>query len=1011
MEDPEVKNKAGFKPKTVLTESSPKADQPLNTKLTLFPHQLTMLHRVEEIERSFNNEQGYGILADQPGAGKTFVMLAMILNDKRILEEAKQRGKVPKDHYWMNFIVVPHNIYEQWARSIERFSDELTYKRITYQDMIDYETLFDIQTAINRQTLQKVVKTRTYYDIYLIPSTLYHPMVSTMESNIITEKDKKGNEVARYENYEDSQCYRRIIFDEIDTIANLLVHAIPTERTWFMSASFTPSRMGIYQSYFSIDPTTANDFDPTYVCKCDDEYVFKNMRIPEPCKFNMECYNPILDKIVSKIPYFTKDDMKAINAYDYSQLNFQFIKRIPNNEDQLLSYTTKEFEEVYKDAQEKVKYYKENIKKMQEIDEERHDRHDAVYDYVEEIVPTINALGQLIHNFKSNPMMLEMMTELNELLKDDAHKKAREIMQKELKKGGTYISGLVRLMSSKSIHLENTQSYLMERYVDYIMMEKENYPQIRAAKGRQEEIEMEMPQILEMIQKYEKLYKKVHYFMIQVETDYTNIVKELNKFKLIDALFTKYNNIMAQSTVSSEEKEVVIKIMKNMIEYYKKLYMFVQNSYYTFETAGEALATLDSFIKTHQTNRRIISLHEVFEEQARPNRNDFANQSKAFLTALHHYKGLLEKGIPVIKSMLGYVENYDHLKLYVEEYVKYTQVEKHYGEYVKMIKGLTEEHMEKRNQDPALYASAIEEIVYQTTSDKKASDKTSYEVKMEITKLDMIYHIMKVLKEGPKIRVQTQTQTKPQTKESPSISPSPSTSTSTSPIEKKPAKRGRKSKAEKEAEAQAQAETEVDDSLLPSPEAFWKTMKMMIFSDFSSIFKKITPLCDKLDIKYVQLDGGNMKSIENAVRQYKYEDAQILFCDSTLFGCGMNFENTTHVIFTHTPNPETQKQIIGRAQRIGRESVLQVYQLHYPNEEMFTIIKKDTDAHVFHFMTAMKEGPSSDDDSLQPSAPLGANKVEGNKEELLEQEQEQEQEGEGEAEEEEELGETDLSAL
>lgn len=1006
----------GFKPKRLLNEKSLKAQQPEDTKLTLFPHQLTMLHRVEEIEQSFDpHSPGYGILADQPGAGKTFVMLAMILNDKRRLEVEKQKGKAHKDDYRMNFIVVPHNIFEQWAHSIERFSDELTYKKITYQDMIDYETLFDIQTAINRQTLQKIVKSRTYYDIYLIPSTLYHPMVATMEANIITEKDKKGNEINRYENYEDSNKYRRIIFDEIDTIANLLIHAIPTERTWFMSASFTPSRMGIYQSYFSIDASTSQDFDPTYVCKCDDEYVFRNMQIPEPQKFNIECYNPILDKIVSKIPYFTKEDMKAINAYDYSQLNFQFVKRVPNNEDQLLTYATKEFEEVHKDAIEKVKYYKDNIKRMQEIDEERFDRHDAVYDFVDDIIPTIKSLAHVIHSFKSNPMMMEMMTELNELLKDDSQKKSREILQKELRKG-TYISGLTRLIQSKGIHLENTQPYYMERYTDYIMMEKGNYSQLSAKPGSTDDLSTK--ELLDTASKYDKMYKKVHYFMIQVETDYSNFIKEMDKFRLIDALFQKYNMIMDKPNISSEEKETVIKIMKNMIEYYKKLNMLIQNSYYTFETAGEALITLDNFTKTHQTNRRMIALHEVFEEQARPNRQTFAQETKNFLTLFNTYKEKLQAGLPVIKSMLGYVENYDNLKLYVEELMKYTHVEKHYGEYLRMIKGLTEEHMEKRNRDPTTYEPVIREIIQQqmkaestrlgdrrSSASSRESTASTYMVEMEITKLDLIYHLMRLFKEG---QSENHTNSKA-TEEEESSSPTPTLTPS--PTLKK---RGRKSKAELEAQAAAKAQEETtkaqeeakkepmkDDSLqLATPfQGAKRVVKMMIFSDFSSIFKKITPLCDRLDIKYVQLDGGNMRSIENAVRQYKYEDSQILFCDSTLFGCGMNFENTTHVIFTHTPNPETQKQIIGRAQRIGRESVLQVYQLHYPNEEMFNVMKKDTDSHVFHFMTAMKDQTEE----------VPTKEVAEERSERLAQPEEENEENEDDAYD--ELGETDINAL
>ncbi len=666
--------------------------------------------------------------------------------------------------------------------------------------------------------------------------------------------------------------------------------------------------MGIYQSHFSIDDSNASNFDDTYVCKCDNEYVFKNMRIPEPQKYNIECYNPILDKIISKIGYYTKEGMKALNSYDYSKLKFNYVKKIPNNEDQLLSYSKEEFDHTLKDATEKIKYYKENIQKMKAIEEQRYDLHDAVYDMVEGVIPLIKALAHTIYHMK-NIGLTQTMDDLNEVLKDEEHKTAIETMKASLKQG-TYMVGLLKMMKMKHMSLDNTNPYYTERYIEYLMMNKEYY------NGNPEQ------KMIETIQKYSKYMKNFKQFITQVESDYKNFVGLIEKFKLIDALFNKYNSIMEKENIPKEEKETLITIMRNFIEYYKKLSMIMKNSYYTYESAKDMIISNDDFVKLNQSNKRTLYLNEAFEDMGKNNKHDFINQIKLFIQTFNDYKNQLESGLPKVNGMLNYVENYDNLRLYVEEFIKYNQIEKHYAEYVKKYDELTEEYIDKKNKDPLFFENAINEIIHH-----KKIENANYEVNMEITKLDLIHLVLKLLNSNP-----------------------PKKEDSNELQEVVKAKRGRKKKE--------------DTSSSPIVEEDVKmNVKIMIFSDFSSIFKKITPLCDALNIKYVQLDGGNIRSIENAVKAYKFEDTQILFCDSTLFGCGMNFENTTHVIFTHTPNPEMQSQIIGRAQRIGRESILQVYQLHYPNEEMFNIIKKDTNAHMFHFMTAMKDGNQDNDDS------------------------------------------------
>ena len=49
-------------------------------------------------------------------------------------------------------------------------------------------------------------------------------------------------------------------------------------------------------------------------------------------------------------------------------------------------------------------------------------------------------------------------------------------------------------------------------------------------------------------------------------------------------------------------------------------------------------------------------------------------------------------------------------------------------------------------------------------------------------------------------------------------------------------------------------------------------------------------------------------------------------------GCGLNLENTTHLLFTHATNPLLVEQIVGRAQRFGRKCRLHIVGIFNKNE-------------------------------------------------------------------------------
>lgn len=108
--------------------------------------------------------------------------------------------------------------------------------------------------------------------------------------------------------------------------------------------------------------------------------------------------------------------------------------------------------------------------------------------------------------------------------------------------------------------------------------------------------------------------------------------------------------------------------------------------------------------------------------------------------------------------------------------------------------------------------------------------------------------------------------------------------------------------------------------------------KVLIFSDFTGSFKLVSALLEKYNVKYTELDGGNTKSIDKSIELYKEKDTVVLMIDSSSQGCGMNLENTTHLILIHKTGESLHNQIIGRAQRPGRTNQLSIISLLNNNE-------------------------------------------------------------------------------
>jgi len=115
--------------------------------------------------------------------------------------------------------------------------------------------------------------------------------------------------------------------------------------------------------------------------------------------------------------------------------------------------------------------------------------------------------------------------------------------------------------------------------------------------------------------------------------------------------------------------------------------------------------------------------------------------------------------------------------------------------------------------------------------------------------------------------------------------------------------------------------------------------QVLIFSDFQGSFKHLPSLIERIGMTYSDLCKGTSELINEEIEKYKNKQTEILFIESSSDGCGLNLQNTTHLIFLHRTDERLRNQIIGRAQRQGRTIPLKVISLYNSNE----ILEDDSD--------------------------------------------------------------------
>lgn len=107
--------------------------------------------------------------------------------------------------------------------------------------------------------------------------------------------------------------------------------------------------------------------------------------------------------------------------------------------------------------------------------------------------------------------------------------------------------------------------------------------------------------------------------------------------------------------------------------------------------------------------------------------------------------------------------------------------------------------------------------------------------------------------------------------------------------------------------------------------------KFLVFANFAKTFEKIEHELKEKKVKYNILKGSQ-KVVQKTLDDFSNGNLQVILLNARFFGAGMNLEMATHLVLYHRFDYDLEEQVIGRAQRPGRKSQLNVFYLIHDNE-------------------------------------------------------------------------------
>jgi SNF2 family DNA or RNA helicase len=129
-----------------------------------------------------------------------------------------------------------------------------------------------------------------------------------------------------------------------------------------------------------------------------------------------------------------------------------------------------------------------------------------------------------------------------------------------------------------------------------------------------------------------------------------------------------------------------------------------------------------------------------------------------------------------------------------------------------------------------------------------------------------------------------------------------------------------------------------ESSLLLKKDALLKIIKdnpdgrFLVFSRYDNPFHQISEELETVGISSAREVKGNKDVVQALLNRFQAGQVRCLLLNSIHAGAGLTITAATHVILLHAMNLEEEKQILGRAYRMGRTTPLNVYKLVHQDE-------------------------------------------------------------------------------
>lgn len=107
--------------------------------------------------------------------------------------------------------------------------------------------------------------------------------------------------------------------------------------------------------------------------------------------------------------------------------------------------------------------------------------------------------------------------------------------------------------------------------------------------------------------------------------------------------------------------------------------------------------------------------------------------------------------------------------------------------------------------------------------------------------------------------------------------------------------------------------------------------KFLVFSRYENPFRTMQERLESDNIQ-VQTVKGNKDVINHLLQKFDAGDIRVLLLNSNHAGAGLNITSATYVVLWHAMTQEEEKQILGRAYRMGRDKPLHFVKLVHPDE-------------------------------------------------------------------------------